>query len=257
MEMMDRINTYWSRRADEFSDARRLDLDGPLRGIWTMLIREHLPQKRPLRALDLGTGAGFFAFMLADLGCEVTGIDYSEDMVEHARQNARELGYSGISFLQMDAQQMTFDDGSFDFIFTRNVTWTLPDPARAYTEMCRVLAPGGRLLNGDANYGAQFREADRTGETQRQYRELLESEYQYPATGLSMIRERNDIADKLYISDCRRPQWDVDALLKNGMSRISIDMEAADLVYPEKGGRKVHSDYTNRFFLISATKPER
>lgn len=256
MEMMDRINTYWSRRAEEFSDARRLDLDGPLRDVWTALIREYLPKKRPLRALDLGTGAGFFAFMLADLGCEVTGVDYSGDMVEQARKNAHELGYNGISFLQMDAQQMTFDDSRFDFIFTRNVTWTLPDPARAYAEMCRVLAPGGRLLNGDANYGAQFREADRTGETQRQYREQPESAYQYPATSLSMIRERNDIADTLYISDCRRPQWDVDVLLKNGMSRISIDMEAADLVYPEKCGRRIHPDYTNRFFLISATKPE-
>ena len=44
MEMMDRINTYWSRRAEEFSDARRLDLDGPLRGVWTALIREYLPK---------------------------------------------------------------------------------------------------------------------------------------------------------------------------------------------------------------------
>ena len=256
MEMMDRINTYWSRRADEFSDARRLDLDGPLRGIWTMIIREHLPQKRPLRALDLGTGAGVFAFMLADLGCEVTGIDYSNDMIAHARQNARDLGYTGIAFLQMDAQQMTFDDGSFDFIFTRNVTWTLPDPARAYAEMCRVLAPGGVLLNGDANYGAQFREADRTGETERQYREQPNSEYRFPAIGLAMIHERNAIADELYVSDQRRPQWDVDLLLRNGMSRISIDMEAANLVYPEKGGRRVYSDYTNRFFLISAAKPD-
>lgn len=256
MDMMERINTYWSRRADEFSDARRLDLDGPLRAVWTDIIRSYLPEKRPVRALDLGTGAGFFAFMLADLGCEVTGIDYSEDMVAHVRQNARELGYGGIRFLQMDAQHMSFEDASFDFIFTRNVTWTLPDPASAYGEMCRILAPGGRLLNGDANYGAQFREADRTGETERQYRERPESEYAYPATGLSMIRERNDIADKLYISDTRRPQWDVDVLLRNGMSRISIDMEAANLVYPEKDGPRVQADYTNRFFLISAAKPE-
>ena len=47
MEMMNRINTYWSRRAEEFSDARRLDLDGPLRGVWTECIREYLPKKQP------------------------------------------------------------------------------------------------------------------------------------------------------------------------------------------------------------------
>lgn len=255
MDMMNRINTYWSRRADEFSDARRLDLNGPLKHVWTEIIQSYLPQRRPLRALDLGTGAGFFAFMLDDLGCNVTGIDYSQDMINHARQNARELGYERIRFLQMDAQNMQFPDESFDFIFTRNVTWTLPDPERAYAEMCRILSPGGKLLNADANYGAQFREADRTGETERIYHKKTDSEYAYPATGLSMIRERNDIADHLYVSDCRRPQWDTDVLLRNGMSRIAIDMEAAYLVYPEKDGRKLYADYTNRFFLISAIKP--
>ena len=44
MEMMNRINTYWSRRAEEFSDARRLDLDGPLRGVWTECIANICPR---------------------------------------------------------------------------------------------------------------------------------------------------------------------------------------------------------------------
>ena len=254
MDLMERINTYWSQRAEEFSDNRRKDLNGELRRIWTEIIKDYLPDKSTIKALDLGTGAGFFAFQLADLGCEATGIDYSGEMIAHAIQNGKELGYEGVRFIQMDAQNLAFEDESFDFIFTRNVTWTLPDPEKAYAEMCRVLVPGGRLLNGDANYGAGFREADRSGLTEKTHREITDSKYDHPATGLSMIRERNAIADQLYISDQRRPQWDVDVLLRHGMSAITIDMEAAKRVYPEmnKGDRIM--DYTNRFFLISATK---
>ena len=69
-----------------------------------------------------------------------------------------------------------------------------------------------------------------------------------------MIRERNAIADQLYVSDQARPQWDVDVLLRYGMSRISIDMEVADRVYPETNKEERILDYTNRFFLISAIK---
>ena len=254
MDLMERINAYWSQRAEEFSDNRRKDLNGDLRWIWTDILKAYLPDKPGVRALDLGTGAGFFAFQLADLGCEVTGIDYSEQMIAHAIQNGKELGYEGVRFLQMDAQHLAFEDESFDFIFTRNVTWTLPDPEKAYAEMCRVLSPGGRLLNGDANYGAGFREADRTGLTEKLHAEITDSKYAHPAKGLSMIRERNAIADQLYVSDQRRPQWDVDVLLRHGMSHITIDMEAAKRVYPEMNHGERITDYTNRFFLISATK---
>ena len=254
MDMMERINTYWSQRAEEFSDNRRKDLNGDLRRIWTDIIKAYLPDKPGIRALDLGTGAGFFAFQLANLGCEVTGIDYSNEMIAHAIQNGKELGYEAVRFIQMDAQNLAFDDESFDFIFTRNVTWTLPDPEKAYAEMCRVLVRGGRLLNGDANYGAGFRKADRTGMTEKMHKEITDSRYDHPAKGLSMIRERNAIADQLYVSDQSRPQWDVDVLLRHGMSRISIDMEVADRVYPEMNKEERILDYTNRFFLISAIK---
>ncbi len=85
MEKMEtRIDNYWSLRAEEFSRFRLLDLASPMRTAGTKFFRQELPQRgdRPIRALDCGTGAGFFAFMLAELGCETTGIDYSHDMVQ-------------------------------------------------------------------------------------------------------------------------------------------------------------------------------
>ena len=185
MEMQERIDQYWSRRAEEFGDARYADMQGRKKKNWAKLISEHIPRKDggPLRVLDLGTGAGFFAFILRELGCLVTAVDYSGEMIKNAEKNAEKLGFSDIRFLQMDAQKLEFEDGSFDFIFTRNVTWTLPDPARAYAEMVRVLAPGGRLMNADANYSAGFRIMDEKGWTEKAA-EHANPKYPFPAQSL-------------------------------------------------------------------------
>ena len=187
MDMQERINTYWSKRADEFGDARYTDMLGVKRKLWSDLIRAHLPEKEHLKVLDLGTGAGFFAFLLHDLGAQVTAIDYSEDMLANARKNAEKLGYQDITFLQMDAQNLSFEDESFDFIFTRNVIWTLPDPAKAYQEMVRVMAKGGKLMNADANYSAGFDRMDEAGLTEKAAMHP-NTQYAFPATSLEMLR---------------------------------------------------------------------
>ncbi|MCR5493900.1 MAG: class I SAM-dependent methyltransferase [Streptococcus sp.] len=230
MDIQERINHYWSRRADEFGDARYSDMKSKKRENWTKLISEHLPEKEKIHALDLGTGAGFFSFILRDLGCCVTGIDYSDAMLRNARKNCKRLGFDEIQFLQMDAQNLQFEDGTFDFIFTRNVTWTLPDPAKAYQEMCRVLAPGGKLMNADANYSAGFKKMDAEGLTEK-YSTLPDMRYQYPARSLEMLRERNDIAKTLYIADEKRPVWDLDILSECGMDRFWIDLDVNSNIF--------------------------
>ena len=224
MEMQERINNYWSMRADEFGDARYIDMQGRKRENWENLIKARLPGKAPVRALDLGTGAGFFSFILHDLGCRVTGIDYSEEMLKNARKNCGRLGYDGIAFLQMDAQDLTFEEESFDFIFTRNVTWTLPDPEKAYREMVRVLAPGGRIMNADANYSAGFRKMDEAGLTEKAA-EHANLHYAHPAGSLEMLRERNDIARSLYIAEKNRPIWDLSVLTACGIERFWLDLD--------------------------------
>ncbi len=224
MEIQERINAYWSRRADEFGDARYVDMQGKKKEWWETLIRQHLPAGEGLRVLDLGTGGGFFAFILCGLGCRVTAIDYSEDMLRNARENAGKLGFEDIVFCQMDAQNLRFEDGAFDFIFTRNVTWTLPDPAKAYAEMVRVLAPGGKLMNADANYAQAFRQQDAAGVTEKHAQENYGG-YAHPARSLAMLRERNDIASSLYIADESRPFWDLQLLSRLGMGRFWVDMD--------------------------------
>ena len=232
MDMQQRIDAYWSKRAKEFSDARLVDLKSDQKEVWIQIIKENLPEKTKITALDLGTGAGFYAFLLADLGCNAFGIDYSKNMIEQAINNSRVLNYD-INFTQMDAQALQFQDNTFDFIISRNVTWTLPDPEQAYKEISRVLKPGGRFLNFDANYGQAFKAADEAGITEQQ-RDWSRGPYKHPAQSMEMIRERNDIAKSLYICDCVRPQWDTDIFLKNGITKIWIDTNISKRIYGEE-----------------------
>lgn len=231
MDILDRINDYWSERSDEFSKCRLKDLQGLQRKIWKEIIRERIPSGRGLHALDVGTGGGFYAIILADLGFKVTAIDYSDKMINNAMENSKKLGYENIKFIKMDAQDLEFKDESFDFIISRNVTWTLPDPEKAYREWCRVLKSKGKIMNFDANYGQTFKLADEKGETYREMQKWVPSSYNRALQSEDLIRRRNDFAKQLYISNYSRPQWDVNILLENGMDKISIDTDISSRVY--------------------------
>jgi ubiquinone/menaquinone biosynthesis C-methylase UbiE len=233
MEMQERINAYWSKRAEEFSHFRLLDLAGPQRMVWREIISQQLPKREgKLRALDAGTGAGFYAFILAELGCETTGIDYSQDMIDQAKANAAMLHFPPVRFLQMDAQSMSFADESFDFIISRNVTWTVPEPEKVYSEWFRLLTPGGVVMNIDANYGYVFKKSDESGWTAKQNAKWEQSEKKLIGTRPDMVNERNDIAKNLSVAARRRPQWDLDLMLRLGFREVTARANYMEVVFP-------------------------
>lgn len=92
----------------------------------------------------------------------------------------------------MYAKELRFEDESFDFIFMRNVTWILPDPEKAYRAMIRVLAPGGRVMNADANCSAGFKKTDEA-DLKEKTAEHANPNCTHPAGSIEMLRERNDI----------------------------------------------------------------
>lgn len=211
--LSERSNAYWSGRAPEFSALRMNEFASVARQSYEDFLLEFLPAKQePLEALDIGTGAGFFALILQKLGCRVTAVDFSPEMLVQARKNATERGGEGIDFRQMDAQNLTFADNSFDFVITRNVMWIVEDAQRMYFHMHRVLRPGGILLNLDANYGKAFWEADQKKETPT-----------HPTQTLEQLRERNEIAGACQIAWEKRPGWDVAVLSELGVRHIRIE----------------------------------
>ena len=99
------------------------------------------------RALDVCCGTGDISFSLAKAGTKVTGLDFSAAMLEVARKrNAPEAGVPGPEFIEGDAQNLPFPDGSFDVVTVGYGLRNLPSWERGLEEMWRVAKPGGRLL---------------------------------------------------------------------------------------------------------------
>ena len=115
-----RVAHYWSHRAEGFELQRLREFESDKRDRWMAEFNRYLPSGRNLRILDIGTGTGFFACLLAAAGHEVTGIDITPDMIRHAEHMAA----------------------------------ALPHIETAYREWFRILKPGGVLINFDADYSA-------------------------------------------------------------------------------------------------------
>src|SRR5919201_2998069 len=87
--------------------------------------------------LDVGTGTGRAALMLALKGGRVTAVDASEEMLQVARQRAaREI--VPVAFLRADAHDLQFEDRSFDMVVCLRVLMHAPDWVRCLGELCRV-----------------------------------------------------------------------------------------------------------------------
>jgi arsenite methyltransferase len=113
----------------------------------TSKLGELLKVTRESRVLDVACGKGTSVIHLADtLGCEVVGVDYSEENVRQAAEAAQERGIAPRArFERGDSEQLRFDNASFDAIICECAFCTFPDKVAAAAEFVRVLRPGGRV----------------------------------------------------------------------------------------------------------------
>lgn len=71
----DRVVRYWTIRSHDFGAVRKNELGSIMGRRWQEELEAQLPERSPLNILDVGTGTGFFAILMAQLGHKVTGID--------------------------------------------------------------------------------------------------------------------------------------------------------------------------------------
>ena len=104
------------------------------------------------RVLDLGSGAGTDSLIAAQMVGEqghVTGIDMTQEMLAKARAAAAEMGATNVEFVEGEAERLPFPDASFDVVISNGVIDLIPDKDAVFTELFRVLAPGGRIQVAD------------------------------------------------------------------------------------------------------------
>ncbi len=104
------------------------------------------------RVLDVGCGAGTDSLVAAQMVAPdgfVRGIDMTPEMLAKARASAAEMEARNVEFVEGEAEDMPFDDASFDVVISNGVIDLIPDKDAVFSEILRVLRPGGRLQIAD------------------------------------------------------------------------------------------------------------
>lgn len=215
------ITDYWTGREVKFEALRLDELNSDKRQRWLDELHRYIPTDRPLDILDIGTGTGFFSFLLAAEGHRLTGIDLTAEMIRGAKRTAQRLGLHP-RFIEMDAEKPDFPPESFDAIVTRNLTTFLPNLPEAYRRWHELLKAGGTLVNFDGDY----------------YYDPA-TEAPLPANHAHMELTADQNAAYAHISRAmkalqrQRPAWDVELLAAAGFRDIRVDGGVSARVYRE------------------------
>jgi arsenite methyltransferase len=102
--------------------------------------------------LDVGSGAGTDSLVAAQMvGSQgrVTGVDMTPEMLAKARAAAAEMTATNVEFVEGEAETLPFEGESFDVVISNGVIDLIPDKDAVFSEIHRVLRPGGRIQIAD------------------------------------------------------------------------------------------------------------
>ena len=235
MLTQEQINEDWTVRSDNYNSyvEEEFSTDRPKK--WLELIESQAPSDRPLRILAAGCGPGFFSILLSKAGHEVTGIDGSEGMLKHARENAKRHG-ARPNLMRGDFGALPFPDGSFDLVVSRNVTHIMREHLKVYREWLRVLRPGGVLLIFDANWHLPYQPGPVRDEACRRELEGLKKygrgythDGSYEYIGSELEPENYRVFGK-----AQRPDFDVGVLTQLPCRDISFERDITAELWSER-----------------------
>lgn len=116
---------------------------------------EMVPFNTELKVLDVGCGTGNYTFRLLNKGCQVIGVDISEDMLSVAREKM-----SDVCFVHSSVYGLPFPEDKFDLVFSMATFEFIEEFEAAYFEMQRITKPGGHIfigtINGDSSWGELY-----------------------------------------------------------------------------------------------------
>ncbi len=121
-------------------------------GLGCGLPTEHADIHEGNTVLDLGSGAGNDAFIARRIVGErgkVLGLDITDEMIKKARRNSDTLGYNNVEFRQGDIEDMPIGNNTVDVVISNCVLNLVPDKKKAFSEIYRVLKPGGHFCVSD------------------------------------------------------------------------------------------------------------
>ncbi|MDH4442557.1 MAG: class I SAM-dependent methyltransferase [Rhizobium sp.] len=227
-DLRDEIKAYWSLRAETFDTQPGHEIfSEDERAAWHALLRKHLGNGEGRAALDLACGTAVVSHLLDDLGFKVTGLDWSEPMLERARAKAVTRGRK-IRFLVGDAERTMEPDASYDVITNRHLVWTLVDPLACFREWHRALKPGGKLLvvDGDfVNTSKLTRLLKRL--TQLGARLGLAKDALHGAPNPDMADTHNRILSAVYFSEGARADAVAAHRKEAGFAKVTVDADMA------------------------------
>ncbi|RFA37241.1 bifunctional demethylmenaquinone methyltransferase/2-methoxy-6-polyprenyl-1,4-benzoquinol methylase [Virgibacillus dokdonensis] len=116
---------------------------------WRKDVMKRMDVKVGSSALDVCCGTGDWALVMAEeIGAkgEVTGLDFSENMLSIAKQKQRKLELEHVDFIQGNAMQLPFQDNSFDYVTIGFGLRNVQDYMTVLKEMYRVVKPGGKVV---------------------------------------------------------------------------------------------------------------
>jgi arsenite methyltransferase len=108
--------------------------------------------KKGDHVLDLGSGAGndcFVARAIVGETGKVTGLDFTDAMVAKATENNKKTGFTNVDFVKGDIESMPLPSNGFDVVVSNCVLNLVPDKNKAFSEIMRVLKPGGHFCVSD------------------------------------------------------------------------------------------------------------
>ncbi len=253
--LKDEIREYWSNRAETFdlSVGHEIFSDDE-RAAWHTLIRRHLGDGKGRAVLDLASGTGVISRLLSEIGFKVTGLDFSEPMLERARRKHKALN-NGATFVIGDAEDTRQPDNHFDAITNRHLVWTLPDPRAAFADWLRVLKPGGKVLIVDADMMPRTFQ-QRIG---RKVAAWLKARAAHPTTTPGMDRETHDrILQRVYFAKGAQPEAIAALLAEAGFTDIVIDRDHSAIRRAQGRNMPLHQRIDRASqdrYAIRASKP--